>query len=102
MAKSVITSSAVYLPSGVCFILLNVSFSLIKPLEPITAPIQEKAMATAPEAYETGQMLIQASQNPETPITIWNYLASFPAWSWFLFGGLIAIIIFSFLNWRKL
>jgi hypothetical protein len=27
---------------------------------------------------------------------------SYPLWEWFLLGGLIAIFIFSIVNWRKL
>ncbi len=29
-------------------------------------------------------------------------IASYPLWEWFLLGGLIAIFIFSVINWRKL
>ncbi|MDE1848879.1 MAG: helix-turn-helix transcriptional regulator, partial [Nanoarchaeota archaeon] len=49
--------------------------------------------------------------NPATPVSsgaaqassaISNFINQYPAWEWFLLGGLIAIFIFAVINWRKL
>ncbi len=52
--------------------------------------LPEYATSTVSKAAETGISVYLTSPQP------------FPLWGWFLAGGLLAIIIFTIVNWRKL